>query len=93
MIPSEANCYRTVLLWSDADLDLSLLALDRRSGQRTSIHDHHAACIVSLYCGSGRETRYERTAPGVDTVFPVGETILRQAWSPWFTLASEKFIG
>ncbi len=77
MIPTEGDGYRTVLLWSDADLDLSLLALVWRSGQRTPIHDHHAACIVGLYCGSERETRYERTAPGADTVVPVGETILR----------------
>jgi predicted metal-dependent enzyme (double-stranded beta helix superfamily) len=77
MIPAEGDGYRTVLLWSDASLNLSLLALVWRSGQRTPIHDHHAACIVGLYCGAERETRYERTAPGAETVVPVSETILR----------------
>lgn len=77
MIPTPGDCYRTVLLWSDAERDLSLLALVWRHGQRTPIHDHHAACVVGLYQGAERETRYERTTPGADTVVPVGETILR----------------
>ncbi len=77
MIPSEGDGYRTVLLWSDTALDLSLLALVWRYGQRTPIHDHHAVCIVGLYCGSERETRYERTAPGADTVVAIGDTTLR----------------
>ena len=77
MIPAQGDCYRTVLLWSDAQLDLSLLALVWQCGQRTPIHDHHAACVVGLYCGAERETRYERTAPGADTVIPVGEETLR----------------
>ena len=77
MIPSKGDGYRTVLLWSDTALDLSLLALVWRYGQRTPIHDHHAACIVGLYCGSERETRYERTAPGADTVVAIGDTTLR----------------
>ncbi len=76
MIPTPGDCYRTVLLWSDAGLDLSLLALVWQCGQRTPIHDHHAACVVGLYQGAERETRYERTAPGADTVIPVGEEIL-----------------
>ena len=77
MIPARGDGYRTVLLWSDAGLDLSLLALVWQQGQRTPIHDHHAACVVGLYQGMERETRYERTAPGADTVVPVGEEILR----------------
>ena len=76
MIPTPGDCYRTVLLWSDAGLDLSLLALVWQCGQRTPIHDHHAACVVGLYQGAERETRYERTAPGADTVIPVGEDTL-----------------
>lgn len=77
MVPAPGDCYRTVLLWSDAGFDLSLLALVWRCGQRTPIHDHHAACVVGLYRGVERETRYERTAPGADTVVPVSEEILR----------------
>ena len=77
MIPAEGDCYRTVPLWSDAALDLSLLALVWQCGQRTPIHDHHAACVVGLYCGAEREIRYERTAPGADTVVAVGRTTLR----------------
>lgn len=76
-IPKAGDGYRAVLLWSDPCLDLSLLALVWQCGQRTLIHDHHAACVVGLYQGAERETRYERTAPGADTVIPVGETILR----------------
>jgi predicted metal-dependent enzyme (double-stranded beta helix superfamily) len=76
MVPAEGDSYRTVLLWSDAGLNLSLLALVWRFGQRTPIHNHHAACVVGLYCGSERETRYERTSPGAETVVCVGETIL-----------------
>ena len=77
MLPAQGDCYRTVLLWSDARLDLSLLALVWQCGQRTPIHDHHAACVVGLYRGAERETRYERTAPGAETVIPVGEETLR----------------
>ncbi len=77
MIPTPGDCYRTVLLWSDARLDLSLLALVWSCGQRTPIHDHHAACVVGLYQGAERKTRYERVVPGANTVVPVGETILR----------------
>ena len=77
MVPARGETYRTVLLWSDAGLDLSLLALVWQCGQRTPIHDHHAACVVGLYQGAERETRYERTAPGADTVVLVDEKILR----------------
>lgn len=77
LIPTPGDCYRTVLLWSHATLDLSLLALVWQSGQRTPIHDHHAACVVGLYQGAERETRYARTMPGANTVTAVGETILR----------------
>ena len=76
MIPAQGDCYRTLLLWSEAALDLSLLALVWRYGQCTPIHDHHAACVVGLYQGAERETRYERTASGANTVIPVGEEIL-----------------
>ena len=75
--PGARRLFRTVLLWSDARLDVSLLALVWQCGQRTPIHDHHAACVVGLYLGAERETRYERTAPGAGTVVPVGEKTLR----------------
>ena len=37
IIPTPGDCYRTVLLWSDTALDLSLLALVWSCGQRTAI--------------------------------------------------------
>ena len=77
LIPAQGECCRTVLLWSDTRLDLPLLALVWQCGQRTPIHDHHAACVVGLYQGAERETRYVRIAPGTDTVISVGATILR----------------
>ena len=77
MIAATGDCYRTVLLWSDARYDLSLLALVWQCGQRTPIYDHHAACVVGLYQGAEQEIHYKRVVLSADTVVSVGETILR----------------
>jgi len=52
---------------------LSIVALVWLPGQRTPIHDHVSWCIVGVYEGRERETRYRAVeVDGVDHLEPVG---------------------
>jgi 3-mercaptopropionate dioxygenase len=50
--------YRQHLLHVSADRRLSIVALVWLPGQRTPIHDHVSWCVVGVYEGRERETRY-----------------------------------
>ncbi len=67
-----------MVLWADDELDLCLQALVWRAGQRTSIHDHVAACMVGIYRGAERETQYAHRSgeSDADLVVPVRQTVL-----------------
>jgi predicted metal-dependent enzyme (double-stranded beta helix superfamily) len=52
------DSYRQHLLHVSACRRLSVVALVWRPGQRTPIHDHVAWCVVGVYRGVERETRY-----------------------------------
>jgi 3-mercaptopropionate dioxygenase len=50
--------YRQHLLHVPASRRLSVVALVWRPGQQTPIHDHSGWCVVGVYRGVERETRY-----------------------------------
>jgi predicted metal-dependent enzyme (double-stranded beta helix superfamily) len=50
--------YRQHLLHVSPDRRLSIVALIWLPGQRTPIHDHVSWCVVGVYDGRERETRY-----------------------------------
>jgi 3-mercaptopropionate dioxygenase len=50
--------YRQHLLYVSPDRRLSIVALVWLPGQRTPIHDHVSWCVVGVYEGRERETRY-----------------------------------
>src|SRR5215210_2265435 len=50
--------YRQHLLHVSADRRVSIVALVWLPGQRTPIHDHVSWCVVGVYEGRERETRY-----------------------------------
>jgi predicted metal-dependent enzyme (double-stranded beta helix superfamily) len=52
------DSYRQHLLHVSQDRRLSVVALVWRPGQRTPIHDHVSWCVVGVYRGVERETRY-----------------------------------
>jgi 3-mercaptopropionate dioxygenase len=54
----DAESYRQHLLHVSPDRRLSIVALVWLTGQRTPIHDHVAWCIVGVYEGRERETRF-----------------------------------
>jgi 3-mercaptopropionate dioxygenase len=56
--------YRQHLLHVSPDRDLSIVALVWLPGQRTPIHDHVSWCIVGVYEGRERETRYRAVEAG-----------------------------
>ena len=83
-----ADRYRQHLLHVSPSRRLSVVALVWRPGQGTPIHDHVSWCVVGVYRGRERETRYrlvdgglERTAvieagPGhVEALIPPAENI------------------
>jgi predicted metal-dependent enzyme (double-stranded beta helix superfamily) len=55
------DSYRQHLLHVSSSRRLSVVALVWRPGQRTPIHDHVAWCVVGVYRGVERETRYALT--------------------------------
>jgi predicted metal-dependent enzyme (double-stranded beta helix superfamily) len=55
--------YRQHLLYVSPDRRVSIVALVWLPGQRTPIHDHVSWCVVGVYEGRERETRY-RAADG-----------------------------
>jgi 3-mercaptopropionate dioxygenase len=56
--------YRQHLLHVSPERDLSIVALVWLPGQRTPIHDHVSWCIVGVYEGRERETRYRAVEAG-----------------------------
>jgi predicted metal-dependent enzyme (double-stranded beta helix superfamily) len=63
--------YRQHLLHVSASRRLSVVALVWLPGQRTPIHDHVSWCVVGVYRGVERETRYrmvDRHLVPVDTI-------------------------
>jgi 3-mercaptopropionate dioxygenase len=54
----DPNAYRQHLLHVSADRRVSIVALVWLPGQRTPIHDHVSWCVVGVYEGRERETRY-----------------------------------
>jgi 3-mercaptopropionate dioxygenase len=56
--------YRQHLLHVSHNRDLSIVALVWLPGQRTPIHDHVSWCIVGVYEGRERETRYRAVEAG-----------------------------
>src|SRR5215211_1744344 len=50
--------YRQHLLYVSPERNLSIVALVWLPGQRTPIHDHVSWCVVGVYEGRERETRY-----------------------------------
>ena len=52
------DTYRQHLLYVSPSRRLSVVALVWLPGQRTPIHDHVAWCVVGVYEGRERETRY-----------------------------------
>jgi predicted metal-dependent enzyme (double-stranded beta helix superfamily) len=55
---SDPETYRQHLLHVSADRRVSVVALVWLPGQRTPIHDHVSWCVVGVYEGRERETRY-----------------------------------
>jgi predicted metal-dependent enzyme (double-stranded beta helix superfamily) len=65
--------YTQHLLHVSPSRRLSIVALVWLPGQRTPIHDHVSWCIVGVYEGRERETRYRTVVvDGVDHLEPVG---------------------
>ena len=65
--------YTQHLLHVSPSRRLSIVALVWLPGQRTPIHDHVSWCIVGVYEGRERETRYRAVeVDGVDHLEPVG---------------------
>jgi 3-mercaptopropionate dioxygenase len=56
--------YRQHLLYVSPTRRLSIVALVWLPGQRTPIHDHVAWCVVGVYEGRERETRYRAVEAG-----------------------------
>jgi predicted metal-dependent enzyme (double-stranded beta helix superfamily) len=56
--------YRQHLLHVSPDRRLSVVALVWLPGQRTPIHDHVSWCVVGVYEGRERETRYRAIEQG-----------------------------
>jgi predicted metal-dependent enzyme (double-stranded beta helix superfamily) len=56
--------YRQHLLHVSPDRRLSVVALVWLPGQRTPIHDHVSWCVVGVYEGRERETRYRAIEEG-----------------------------
>jgi predicted metal-dependent enzyme (double-stranded beta helix superfamily) len=58
--------YRQHLLHVSPDRRLSVVALVWLPGQRTPIHDHVSWCVVGVYEGRERETRYRAIEQGAN---------------------------
>jgi len=65
--------YRQHLLYVSPERNLSIVALVWLPGQRTPIHDHVSWCVVGVYEGRERETRYRAVeGAGLRYLEPVG---------------------
>jgi predicted metal-dependent enzyme (double-stranded beta helix superfamily) len=60
----DLHTYRQHLLYVSPGRDLSIVALVWLPGQRTPIHDHVSWCVVGVYEGRERETRYRACESG-----------------------------
>jgi predicted metal-dependent enzyme (double-stranded beta helix superfamily) len=60
----DLNAYRQHLLHVSSDRRLSIVALVWLPGQSTPIHDHVSWCVVGVYEGRERETRYRAVEAG-----------------------------
>ena len=60
----DADNYRQHLLHVSPDRRLSIVALVWLPGQRTPIHDHVSWCVVGVYEGRERETRFRAVELG-----------------------------
>ena len=58
------HSYRQHLLYVSPERDVSIVALVWLPGQVTPIHDHVSWCVVGVYEGRERETRYRAVARG-----------------------------
>jgi predicted metal-dependent enzyme (double-stranded beta helix superfamily) len=67
--------YRQHLLHVSDCRRLSVVSLVWLPGQRTPIHDHVAWCVVGVYRGAERETRYHLTDDDGERRLERGETI------------------
>jgi predicted metal-dependent enzyme (double-stranded beta helix superfamily) len=56
--------YRQHLLYVSPERNLSIVALVWLPGQTTPIHDHVSWCVVGVYEGRERETRYRAVETG-----------------------------
>ena len=61
---ADLESYRQHLLHVSADRRVSIVALVWLPGQRTAIHDHVSWCVVGVYEGRERETRYRAVESG-----------------------------
>ena len=61
---SDPERYRQHLLYVTPDRRVSIVALVWLPGQRTPIHDHVSWCVVGVYEGRERETRYRAVESG-----------------------------
>ena len=74
-----ADHYTQHLLHVSPCRRLSIVALVWLPGQRTPIHDHVSWCVVGVYEGRERETRYRSVeVDGVSCLEPVGRSIYRR---------------
>jgi 3-mercaptopropionate dioxygenase len=63
-----ADSYRQHLLYVSPTRRLSIVALVWLPGQFTPIHDHVSWCVVGVYRGAERETRYRLTGGALELV-------------------------
>jgi 3-mercaptopropionate dioxygenase len=70
------DTYRQHLLYVSPTRRLSVVALVWKPGQRTPIHDHVCWCVVGVYRGTERETRYRLVeSAGRQCLLPVGHVL------------------
>ena len=69
----DRDSYRQHLLYVSPERDVSIVALVWLPGQTTPIHDHVSWCVVGVYEGRERETRYRAVEAGYERhLEPVG---------------------
>jgi predicted metal-dependent enzyme (double-stranded beta helix superfamily) len=67
--------YRQHLLYVSSSRRMSVVALVWLPGQHTPIHDHVSWCVVGVYRGVERETRYRLVETGGAHLEPVGSVV------------------
>ncbi len=74
----DATNYRQHVLHVEPDGSFSIAALIWLPGQATPIHDHVSWCVVGVYKGTERETRYQMRGSGHDAYLVVTGTNLNE---------------